>query len=394
MQDKVNFQNLEIAYANLTNTKLRKNYYIFGLMNQKILVNIGTFFIKKALRIGLPIKKLIKNTIFDIFCGGETIENCDSTINFLSYKHVGTILDYSVEGESSDDSYEHTKNEIIKTIRYAADRKNQIPYAVFKVTGLGSMQLMIKLNDSQVLNADEKKEVNDLRNRFFEIINIAYKNKVRIFIDAEETWIQNFIDELSLEAMKKYNKVGEVIVFNTYQFYKKNALNILKKHVKEAQKGSFAIGVKIVRGAYMEKERSRAEEFNYEDPINIDKIATDKLFNEGLSLCINEIGTVELCLGTHNEESNLIALDLMQRKGLDIGDERIYFAQLLGMSDNITYNLAEKGYNVAKYVPYGPIEAVMPYLFRRADENTAMAGQSSREFNMIKSEIKRRKVNV
>ncbi|MCP9768173.1 proline dehydrogenase [Lacihabitans sp. LS3-19] len=387
----IDFADTKVAFENQSTIKLKKNYAIFALMNQNWLVKIGTFFINLSLKLGLPVKKLIKETIFELFCGGETIEDCKNTIASLNNFSIGTILDYSVEGEDDEGSFDKTQKEILESIHFAKNHRNEIPFSVFKITGIGSRELLTKVQDGKIeLNSEEKSFFENFKKRFSEICETAAKNEVRLFVDAEETWIQNIIDELVLEMMRKYNLDGKVLIYNTYQLYRNKALSILENHIQIAKIGGFGIGAKLVRGAYMEKERKRAEEFNYKDPINETKAITDQHFNAALRVCIENIDTVSLCSGTHNEDSCKLGIDLIERKGLDVEDSRVYFAQLLGMSDNISYNLSKKGYNVAKYVPYGPIESVMPYLTRRAEENTSIAGQSSREFLLLKKELKRR----
>ncbi len=394
MSLKINLQDTSIAYKSLSNSELKKNYFVFGLMNQNLLVKIGTFMIKIGLQLRLPIRKIIKKTIFEIFCGGENIENCEKKIELLSKSKIGTILDYSVEGESTEDSYEQTKLEILKSITFASKNKDKVPFAVFKVSGIVQTDLLEKLSTKNVHFSEiEIKEKNKLDTRFEEIAALANALKVRLLVDAEETWIQDYIDKLALDAMIKYNKAGQTIVFNTYQLYRKEAFGILENHIEIAEKQGFTVGAKIVRGAYMEKERKRAEDNNYPDPINENKEATDREFDKSMSLCLEKIAHVEVCIGTHNEASTLKAISILEGKGLQNNDSRVYFAQLLGMCDAITYNLVKNNFNAAKYVPYGPIEAVMPYLFRRANENTAIAGQSSREFKLLKTELKRRKLN-
>jgi proline dehydrogenase len=258
------------------------------------------------------------------------------------------------------------------------------------MTGIGSRDLMSKVQANSSLSELEEKQWQSFRIRFDNICKKAAESKVRLFVDAEETWIQDIIDRLVLEKMELYNVEDAAYVFNTYQLYRKEGLSILMQHISKAKNGGFKIGAKLVRGAYMEKERKRSQEMNYEDPINETKAKTDVQFNLALEACMDNLETVSVCSGTHNETSCKLGVDWLNKKGLDSGDQRVYFAQLLGMSDNISYNLAKKGYNVAKYVPYGPVEAVMPYLFRRADENTSIAGQSSREFLLLKKELKRR----
>jgi len=388
---EIDFSDTKIAFENQSIEKLKKNYAIFALMNQNWLVKIGTFFIKNSLIFGLPIKKLIKVTIFELFCGGETIEDCKNTIQTLNKFSVGTILDYSVEGEDDEDSFDATEKEILDSISYASLHKSEIPFSVFKVTGIGSRDLLTKVQqDNEPLSDLEKQNWNNFNRRFETICKKAAQSQIRLFIDAEETWIQSVIDGLVLDMMEKYNIDGKTFIFNTYQLYRNEGLGIFKQHISQARAKGFKVGAKLVRGAYMEKERRRAEEMNYPDPINENKAKTDEQFNLALEACFDHLDLVSVCSGTHNEASCKLGIDLMNKKGLDSGDQHVYFAQLLGMSDNISYNLAKKGFNVAKYVPYGPIEAVMPYLFRRAEENTSIAGQSSREFLLLKKELKRR----
>ena len=392
---KINFSDTKTAFENQNDGILKKNYTIFALMNQNWLVKIGTFFIKFSLKFGLPVKKIIKDTIFSLFCGGESIGECQKTIQSLNKFSIGTILDYSVEGEDDEDSFDQTKNEVLNSIKYAKGKEKEIPYAVFKITGIGSRDLLTKIQaNDESLTLEEKKSYESFKSRFEEICALAENCKVRLFIDAEETWIQDVIDDLTLQMMKRYNNTGKPIIFNTYQFYRKKALEILKTHVETGKNEGFSVGAKLVRGAYMEKERERAEKLNYADPINDSKQKTDELFDAGSTFCLENLDVVNVCIGTHNEQSCQLGVDLLNKNGLDVGDQRVYFAQLLGMSDNISYNLAKSGFNVAKYVPYGPIEAVMPYLFRRAEENTSIAGQSSREFLLLKNELKRRKNEV
>ena len=390
----LNFDDTSIAFAHQSNSKLRKTYLIFALMNQNWVVKIGTFFIKLAIKLGLPIKLLIKNTIFAQFCGGESISTCQKTIESLAKSKVGTILDYSVEGEDNEKAFDATTDEILKTIDKAAIQTNEIPFSVFKVSGIGSVELLEKVQEHpEDLTDEEKGAFERVRNRVDKLCAHAAASNVRIFLDAEESWIQDVIDDLSYEMMKKYNADGKTIVYNTFQLYRWESLQHLVDACEVARKESYKVGAKLVRGAYIEKERRRAAEFEYKDPIHVTKHETDIDFNKAIHFSIDNLDVLSICLGTHNEESCLICAELMKDKGIKTHDERIWFAQLLGMSDNISYNLANAGYNVAKYVPYGPVEAVMPYLFRRAEENTSIAGQSSREFLLIKKEKERRKAS-
>lgn len=389
---QIDFTDTKVAFESQNSSILWKNYNIYRLMNQNWLVNIGTFFIKVSLKIGLPIKKIIKDTVFGLFCGGETIDECERTIHKLHNFQIGTILDYSVEGEDDELSFDQTKDEILQSIIYAKDHKDKIPYSVFKITGIGSRDLLTKIQENKnPLDTEEKRKYEAFKNRLNTLAEAAKNHQMRLFIDAEETWIQNVIDDLVLDLMRKYNKGNQPIIFNTYQLYRTQAYNILKSHFETGKSEGFKVGAKLVRGAYMEKERERAQKLDYEDPINANKEITDRQFNNATILCIENAEWISVCLGTHNEESCKVGVEHIEKKGLDVGDQRVYFAQLLGMSDNITFNLAKAGFNTAKYVPFGPVESVMPYLLRRAEENTSIAGQTSREFRMFKIEIDRRK---
>lgn len=385
----VSFEDTSIAFASQSDWKLRKTYWLFALMNQGWLVNIGTFFIKLALQLGLPIKKLIKNTIFEQFCGGETIRECEKTINKLHEGQIGTILDYSVEGEDNEACFDSTVQEILRTIERARNSPD-IPFSVFKITGLASTELLERAQSDEPLTDEEQSALERVRQRVDTLCRRAHDLNVKIFIDAEETWIQDTIDRLTYEMMECYNK-KRPIVYNTYQLYRWESLDNLKKSTATAREKGYYLGAKLVRGAYIEKERLRAHEEEYQDPIHLTKEDTDRDFNLAIDFCLENRDVVSICLGTHNEYSCQYCIQRMQQMGIEPNDPHIWFAQLLGMSDNISFNLANAGYNVAKYVPYGPVEAVMPYLFRRADENKSIAGQTSREFLLVKSELERRK---
>jgi proline dehydrogenase len=305
---------------------------------------------------------------------------------------VGTILDYSVEGEDNEKDFDKTAHEVERTIEKSAQQPNAIPFSVFKVSGIGSVELLEKVQeDTEDLSQEEAEAFERVRSRVAMLCKRASDLNVRIFLDAEETWIQDVIDEMSYEMMKKYNVGGKTIVYNTYQLYRWESLENLANACDNARKGNYKVGAKLVRGAYIEKERRRAAEMEYKSPIHRTKDETDEDFDKAIHFAIDNMDILSICLGTHNEESCLLCIKLMQEKGIAHNDNCIWFAQLLGMSDNISYNLANKGYNIAKYVPYGPIEAVMPYLFRRAEENSSIAGQSSREFLLVKKERERRR---
>jgi proline dehydrogenase len=316
--------------------------------------------------------------------------DCEERIQSLAKYNVQTILDYSVEGESSKENFDLTANEIIKTIE-RAKRDENIPFAVFKTSGLARIELLEKVSSNISLNENEKREFELLKDRVKIICQKAYDLDVRIFIDAEESWIQNTIDDLATSMMRKYNS-EKAIVYNTLQIYRWDRIAFLKQSYADAENGNYYLGLKIVRGAYMEKERERAEELGYSSPIQKDKISCDKDYDLALAYCINHIDKISICAGTHNEESSLKLIDLMKEYNILKDDKRVYFSQLLGMSDHISFNLADKGYNVVKYMPYGPVKLVMPYLIRRAQENTSISGQTGRELSLIIKEKVRRTI--
>ncbi|RYU77746.1 proline dehydrogenase family protein [Hymenobacter persicinus] len=387
----ISFNDTAVAFASKSDGELRKMYALFAAMNNNGLVKMGGGMMKAALKWHLPVKFLIKETIFGQFCGGETIRECMPVIEELGRYNIGTILDYSVEGEGSDQSFDHTRDEILATIDLA-HRSTHIPFSVFKVTGVADSALLEKVQAGKELSAAEQASYARAKARVEAICARAHQYGVRVFVDAEESWFQETIDNLAYEMMAKYNKEA-AIVWNTYQLYRHDRLDAIKDAYEAAVKGGYYLGGKLVRGAYMEKEARTATQRGYQNPINPTKAATDQLYNEALRYCVAHADRISICAGTHNEDSSLLLTELMQEFNLRPGDPRIWFAQLYGMSDNLSYNLANAGYNTAKYVPYGPVEAVMPYLLRRADENTAIAGQSSREFLLIQKEMTRRKAH-
>ncbi len=386
----ISFDNTEIAFKYKSDKDLLRAYRLFQLVGKSWLVRFGKKMLPIAFKFRLPVKGIIKATIFRQFCGGESIDDCDNTIKLLHEYKVGTILDYSVEGKVEEDDFDATCNEIIATLKKA--KGNQaIPFAVFKVTGISRHGLLEKLNDEENEILDkERAEFAEVFKRVDKICNYAAKSGTPVFIDAEESWIQNTIDRLATSMMQKYNK-EEVFVFNTYQMYRHDRLGFLKEQLRQAKQGNFKLGIKLVRGAYMEKERERAAELDYPSPIQPDKVSCDNDFNSALNLIIDELDHFALCCGTHNEESSLLLTELLKNKGINQDDSRIVFSQLLGMSDHISFNLAHHGFRVAKYVPYGPVKEVMPYLLRRADENTSVAGQTGRELSLLSKEYNRRK---
>jgi proline dehydrogenase len=386
----LSFENTEIAFKHASNADLNRAYWLFKAINNNFLVKIGPGMTNFAMNIGLPIKGIIKATIFKQFCGGETIAECDAAIKNLYTGGVGTILDYSVEGEEEESVFDFTRDEIIRTIERATGDP-AIPITVFKVTGVGRFGLLEKLDAKAPLTPAEEQEWEKVQARVLAICQKAFQNGVPVMIDAEESWIQVTIDQLALSMKRRFNK-EKAIVYNTYQIYRHDKLAGLKLDFDIARTEEFFLGVKIVRGAYMEKERKRAQEQGYATPIQPDKQSADRDYNEALRFCIEHVDKVALVAGTHNEASCRLLADLLNQLNIPHNHPHVYFSQLLGMSDNLSFNLASAGYNVVKYVPYGPVKAVLPYLFRRAQENTSIAGQMGRELGMIIKERKRRKL--
>lgn len=389
METSLNFNNTEIAFRSKNNFELRTSYLMFKAIGYNWLVRVGPGLVNSAFALRLPIMGIIKSTVYRQFVGGESIQDCVPVMNNMYKYGIGTILDYSVEGKEEETEFERTTAEILSTIRFAQSNP-KIPFCVFKPTGLARFELLNKISEGEPLSEDEEAEFSRVRFRVDKICKAAYEANVRIFIDAEESWIQNCIDRLADEMMHKFNR-ERAIVYNTIQLYRHDRIEFLKKSHANAVKEGYYLGLKLVRGAYMEKERERAMKLGYNDPIQRDKVSSDVDYNKALSICVENIDRISICAGTHNEESSRLLATLMAEKNIEKGDQRIYFSQLYGMSDNISYNLADAGYNVCKYLPYGPVKSVLPYLFRRAAENTSVKGQSGRELNLIVKEMNRRK---
>jgi proline dehydrogenase len=385
----INFEDTKPVFNHKSNWELKKSYYLFSILQHSLLVKIGSLLLKISFFLKIPFNKLIKKTIFNQFCGGESIQDCTKKINELFQFGIGTILDYSVEGKENESDFEKTKEEIIQTIFFSANN-SKIPFTVFKITGLGKSSLIEKASlDFQSLEDNELVELNLVAARVDEICKAASENQVSVFVDAEDSWYQDYIDQLVESMIFKYNNEFS-IVFNTIQLYRHDRLQYMRGLISRCNSNGKKLGLKLVRGAYMEKEREQASKKNYPDPIQKNKQATDNDFNKAVEFCIENIENVSLCVGTHNEKSVLHLTDLMKKRAFKKNDSRIWFAQLLGMSDHISFNLSKEGYNVAKYVPYGPIKEVLPYLIRRAEENTSVSGQTGRELSLIKIELERR----
>ncbi|GAC1527025.1 MAG: proline dehydrogenase family protein [Sediminibacterium sp.] len=391
----ISFDNTENAFAYKTDKELKGARFLFSTMGYPWFVQIGTRITPFVMKTGLPVHGIIRKTIFKQFVGGETLEETAAVGDTLGKYGVKVILDYGVEGKDGEESFDHAAEEFIRVINYAATQKN-IPFISIKVTGLARVGLLKTLNEAPRLRSgihDHEEEIDEwdrVRERMYTICEVAAEKNIGVLVDAEESWIQDPIDRLTMEMMEIFNK-DKVIVYNTIQLYRHDRLHFLKMSHQIAQQQGFMLGIKLVRGAYMEKERSRAYEKGYPSPIQPDKISTDKDYNAAIVFCIDHIDQVSIIVASHNEESNMLTAKLLDNKRLSHNHQHIHFSQLYGMSDNITFNLAKEGFSVSKYLPFGPIRDVIPYLMRRAQENSSVSGQTGRELSLIRKELERRK---
>ncbi len=385
---RLDFTDTATAFADRSDAELKERYRIFRLLNSPFLNAIGTNSARLALSLGLPVESLIKNTIFEQFCGGETIEECGPTIERLHRSGIGTILDYSIEGKSLEADFDRTKDEIIRTVERAKGDP-AVPFAVFKVTGIAPLGTLERMSAKKKLDAKSQAKCEHLMARVLEICELAHSIGQPVFIDGEESWIQDAIDRLATDMMERFN-LESPIVYNTIQLYRTDRLQYLREARREAKGGGYILAVKLVRGAYMEKERERAAAMDYSSPIHPDKESTDRDFNAAVDYCLDHLDDISFVAGTHNEKSTQYLVQKMDARGLAAEHKHIHFSQLYGMGDNLSYVLAKHGYNVSKYVPYGPVKDVVPYLIRRAEENTSTVGQVSRELELIKKELQRR----
>jgi proline dehydrogenase len=388
---KLDFQDTASAFADKSDAELKEKARIFRLLNSPLLNAIGARSAKLALSLGLPVEGLIKKTIFEQFCGGETIEECEPAVKKLGAAGIGAILDYSVEGKSSEADFDRTKNEIIRTIKRAKDDPD-IPFAVFKVTGIAPLGTLERLSGKKKLDAKSQSKCERIHGRVGEICEYAYSIGQPLFIDAEESWIQDAIDRLAVDMMEKYNFEGPII-FNTIQLYRTDRLQYLKDARRQAKADGYILAVKLVRGAYMEKERERAAELGHASPIHADKRSTDRDYDAAIDYCLDHLDDIAFVAGTHNEASTQRLAKKMHERGIAPDHPHVFYSQLYGMGDNLSYVLAANGFNVSKYVPYGPVKDTIPYLIRRAEENSSAAGQISREMDLLTRELKRRKLD-
>ena len=384
------FENTSTAFTLKSDSELERAYFLFKMISMQPLVRIGTAATNFALKANLPVEGLIRSTVFDHFCGGVNEEDCLPVIDKLYTEHVSSVLDYSVEGKETEEQFDSALEKILKIIRFS-DERAAMPIVVFKPTGFGRFYLYQKRTEGLEFTETEQAEWNRIVARFDTVCKLAKEKDVEVLIDGEESWMQDAADDLVEEMMRRYNK-DVTIVYNTLQMYRWDRFAYLKQLHERAKADGFKVGMKIVRGAYMEKERNRAEERGYASPICENKKATDDNFNNSVSYILDNLEDISIFIGTHNEASCYLAMDLMETYHISKDDNNVWFGQLYGMSDHISFNLADAGYNVAKYIPFGPVKDVMPYLIRRAEENTSVAGQTNRELALLKTERKRRKL--
>ncbi len=409
MTNPISFDNTQIAFAHKTKKELNQAHWLFNLMNKPLLVKIGTRLAPWSIKIGLPVNGIIRSTIFKQFVGGETLEETTQVAKKLEQSNVQVILDYGVEGKEGEAAFDHTEEEFNKVIEYAATQPN-VPFISVKVTGFARFGLLEKIDELmhkhyagslissynaalQHLDVKEREEWDRVHNRMNKLCEKANALNVGLLVDAEDSWIQDPVDSLTMLMMDTYNK-NKVVIYNTAQLYRHDRLKFLMQSYEAACERNFFLGMKLVRGAYMEKERKRAEEKGYASPIQPNKEATDRDYDEAVRFCIDHLENIGLIVASHNEDSNLLATNILLEKGLPLNHPHIHFSQLYGMSDNITFNLAKAGCSVSKYLPFGPIKDVIPYLMRRAQENTSVGGQTSRELSLIEKELQRRKTSA
>lgn len=384
------FDNTETAFKLKSDSELERAYFLFKMISREPLVRIGTAVTRFALNVNLPVEGLIRSTVFDHFCGGVNEHDSMPTVDRLFEAGVYSVLDYSVEGKEEEEQFEAAAKKVID-LTYFAQNKEAMPFSVFKPTGLGRFAVFQKKTEAVPLTEKEEQEWVRIEGRFERIAKTAFETDISLLIDSEHSWMQGAADRLCEDLMKKYNR-EKAVVFNTLQCYRWDRMDYLKKEHQKAKQGGYKLGFKIVRGAYLEVENERAKEKGYPSPICENKKATDDNFNAIMTYIFENLDDISLFVGTHNEESNYLAMELMDRFGIKKDDPRVWFGQLYGMSDHITFNMGDLGYNVSKYIPFGPVKDVMPYLIRRAEENTSVAGQTNRELNLLKKEKQRRKL--
>lgn len=387
---KLTLENTEVAYAHKSDWEMRKAYGLFQLFSHKALVDIGGWATKTALKWHLPVQPVIRHTVYEQFVGGTTLRELNRTVKSLAEHNVHAILDWGGEGKTGDNEFDSTLKNHLQTLDYVSNI-DRVKLIAVKVTGLGRFKLLAKLHAGETLSESEQREYTKLKDRMWQLCSKAAESNTAIFFDAEETWIQQPIDDMLHELMMQFNK-KQALVYNTYQVYLKDRSTVLKKHLEQAKANGYVLGVKMVRGAYMEKERERAYRKGYASPIHENKAAVDADYNATIDYCLDNLGDLSLCAATHNEESTLYLANQIEARSIARNNPHVFFSQLYGMGDHITFNLAQAGYTATKLIPYGPVTDVVPYLVRRAQENSSVSGQVGRELTMITKEMKRRRI--
>lgn len=384
----INFNDTRIAYQSKSKADLKRARFLYRLLKNPLISSIGQNLMKFSVKIGLPVNGLIKATLYKQFIGGETLEDCEKLAEYLAQYNVNTILDYAMEGEDEEDAFQRILNEFIRNIDHAAGNP-QIPASVFKPSAIAPNAILERLSNPELTTEEDQQYLTAIRNRFETIFQRAWQKGVPVMVDAEESWIQDIIDSLVMEMMQRYNEEKPIVV-NTYQLYRKDRLDVLKTHYEQTKRQGIYFGAKLVRGAYLEQERDRAQKHGYHSPVHDTKAATDKDYDEAVQFCIDHSDSCFTMVASHNEESNRLGVEQLVNNNLDKAHPHVWFSQLYGMADHITYNLAQYGCNVAKYIPYGPVKAVVPYLVRRAEENSSVQSQVDQELEGIEQELKRR----
>ncbi|MEZ4981527.1 MAG: proline dehydrogenase family protein [Saprospiraceae bacterium] len=389
---QIDFENTKVAFAGKSDDELKKAAWLFGLMNKYWLVGIGSKLGLAAIKMHLPfVESIVKNTIYQQFCGGTTLLETEKTVEKLAAQNTNTVLDFGAEAKESETDFNHTMNETIRALEFASHNEN-VAVVSSKITGMARFALLEKISKGLELSSDEEDEYKNVLKRMDSVCYVAKEKNVSIYFDAEESWIQAALDQLVNMMMQRYN-TESAIVFNTFQMYRTDRLKYLMESFNKAKSAGYFFGAKLVRGAYMDKERDRAEDKGYPSPIHKDKAHTDHDYNTALKFCIENYELISCCNATHNAESSLLMARLIESNKIPRNHPHMQFCQLYGMSDNITFNLAKAGFNVAKYVPYGPVREVVPYLIRRAQENSSVTGDMSRELSLVIKELRRRGLN-
>ena len=387
--DKDIFENTAVAFAPKTDGEILKAKWLFSLISNNKLVSIGTSLADLALKLHLPIAPIFRITVYQHFCGGETFDECKKTIAKLDENHVFALLNYGVELKEEEGDFDKTIERNLEALEFAGKNKDAKVLCV-KITGFGRHGLFEKIQEGKKLSKAESEEYDRVVARLDKLCESASRNDVSIYVDAEESWIQDPLDAMVEDMITKYNS-KRAVVFNTLQLYRWDRLDYLHKQLAAAKSKGFVLGLKLVRGAYMEKERERAAEKGYKSPIHDDKPAVDVDFDASMNICLDNLDHIAVCIASQSEASNMLAIKQIDAKKIDRKHPHIIFSQLFGMGDNITFNLARLGFNASKYLPYGPVKDVIPYLIRRAQENTSVSGQMGRELRLLTTEIERRK---